>query len=151
MYNDVFGKRQSSSGSNLKHPSPSHMTVVPWLTGEAAVERKTRIHMHTNTLTHSLTHTHSLSYTRDLYWEQAGRRQGKTTTSLSSSVRVFHRAKCRVRPKICPPMERTTTTSFRTTAPTSFPTERTQCAESAPTGTPLPLPSSGRFTKKPKL
>ncbi len=63
MYNDVFGKRQSSSGSNLKHPSPSHMTVVPWLTGEAAVERKTRIHMHTNTLSHTLSHTYTHTLT----------------------------------------------------------------------------------------
>ncbi len=152
IYDDVFRKRQGSSGSNLKHPSQSHMTVVPWLTGEVAVERKTRIHIHTLARAHTHTHSLSLSRARDLYWEQAGRRKGKPPTSLSSSVRVFHRAKCPAWPKLCPPMERTTTTSFRTaTAPTSFPTERTQCAESAPTGTPLLLPSAGRFTKKPPL
>lgn len=74
--------RASSSGSNVKHPSQSHVTVVPWLTGEVAVERKTRIHIHTLARTH--THTLLLSRARDLYWEQAGRRQGKTPTSLSS-------------------------------------------------------------------
>lgn len=53
--------RASSSGSNVKHPSQSHVTVVPWLTGEVAVERKTRIHIHTLARTH--THTLTLSRT----------------------------------------------------------------------------------------
>ncbi len=63
IYADVFRKRQGSSGSNLKHPSLSHMTVVPWLTGEVAVERKTRIHIHTLARAHTHTHTHTLSRT----------------------------------------------------------------------------------------
>ncbi len=77
IYDDVFRKRQGSSGSNLKHPSLSHMTVVPWLTAEVAVERKTRIHIHTLARAHTHTHTLSHSLAHGIYTEnkQAGGRE----------------------------------------------------------------------------
>lgn len=47
---------------------------------------------------------------------------------------TFSRRKCPVPPKSFPPMERTTTTSCRTAAPTSFRTGKTRCEGSAPSG-----------------
>lgn len=130
--------------SSLLSPRLELKAPLPQSHDCSSVNQTTGRHTQAHLQLHARTHIH----TRDL--QRTSRRQGeKPPTSLSSSVRVFHRAKCPVRPKLCPPMAKTTTTSLRTTGPTSFPIGRTQYAASAPTGKPLPLPSAGRLYKEP--
>lgn len=58
---------------------------------------------------------------------------------------TFPRRKCPVPPKSCPPMERTTTTSCRTAAPTSFRTGKTRCEGSARSGKSSSSSVTSRF------